>query len=570
MEKYRLLNLEEEGLVSTMKSHAFKVALVYPNTYFQGMSNLGLHTVYALLNNRSDTVCERMFLPEPQDLAEHRRTDFPLVSIETQTPLDRFDLIAFSLSFENDYVNLPTLFELGKLPLFRKDREDQHPLILCGGVCAFMNPEPLAEIMDVFAVGEAEVLLEKFMSTWTENIDLEQTEQLRRLADIPGIYVPDLVDSANSVEPPPEPVANRPTGPRRVRRQWLKALDDGQARTHIFTPETEFSSMHLIEVSRGCPRACRFCAAGFVYRPFREHSLNHMKDELLGQKTLPPKIGLVAAAVSDYAALAELGQDILAKGSQVSVSSVRIDALTADQVKVLASSGHKTLALAPEAGSQRMRDVINKGIDESQILEAVRTVAREGIHNLKLYFMVGLPKETMEDILAIVDLVLKIREVWEVEAKKRRHMGRLQLSVNPFVPKPWTPLQWAPMQRRAELEKKYQHIRKELRTVPNVDLKFESLRLAEMQGLLARGDRNVGRILPYLAAGHNLRQACQKAGLDLDRYLYLERAADEIFPWDIIDQGFDRDYLFQEYQNALMARPGQICHPGCKRCGVVC
>jgi radical SAM superfamily enzyme YgiQ (UPF0313 family) len=361
-----------------------------------------------------------------------------------------------------------------------------------------------------------------------------------------------------------------PGAPQRVERQWLPVLDTFQARTCVATAETEFADMQLVEVSRGCPRACRFCAAGFIYRPFREHAPGALRRELLNAAAPPGRIGLVAAAVSDYDDLAELGSAILAAGGAVSVSSVRIDAVTPQQVEVLARTGHKTLALAPEAGSQRMRDVVNKGVDEAQILAAVRMVAAGGIPNLKLYFMVGLPGESDDDVAAIGTLTGRIRQAWEEVGRERGKLGRLTLSVNPFVPKPWTPLQWAAMERVNRLEKKYRVLQRMIGPLANVDLQFESLRSAELQGLLARGDRRCGRLLPLLAAGQGLKAACREAGLDPACYLYRERGRDEVFPWEIIVQGVRREYLRSEYQAALNATPGEVCRPGCRRCGLNC
>jgi radical SAM superfamily enzyme YgiQ (UPF0313 family) len=570
IDKYRQRLAGESGLAANPWGGRLSVALVYPNTYHHGMSNLGLQAVYQLLNRRPDTRCERFFLPDPEDLAEHRRTGFPLLSLETQRPLADFDLVAFSVSFENDYLNLPAIFELAQLPLWRAERDHRHPLVLCGGVCAFLNPEPLAEIMDLFAVGEAEVLLDPLLAVLQQGEDRPRPQLLTALAGLPGIYVPSLYQCAYNGDGTLRAMNPLPGAPQHVERQWLPELDAFLARTCVATPETEFGGMQLVEVSRGCPRACRFCAAGFIYRPFREHSPGALRRELGGASLAPLRIGLVAAAVSDYDDLAELGSAVLAVGGEISVSSVRIDAVTPQQVEVLARSGHKTLALAPEAGSQRMRDVVNKGIDEAQILAAVQLIAAGGIPNLKLYFMVGLPGESDEDVLAIGALAGRIRQVWEEVGRRRGRLGRLTLSVNPFVPKPWTPLQWAPMAQLPRLEQKYRLLQRMIGPLANVDLQSESLRSAQIQGLLARGDRRCGRVLPPLAAGRGLRAACREVGIAPAFFLNRERGRNELFPWEIITQGIRRDYLWHEYQAALHATPGQVCHPGCRRCGMSC
>lgn len=560
----------EQGLSVPPRGGRLNVALVYPNSYHHGMSNLGVQAVYQLLNERPDSRCERFFLPDPAELAESRRGGAPLLSLENRLPLGEFDLIAFSISFENDYLNLPLLFDLAQIPLLAAERDERHPLVLCGGVCAFLNPEPLAGIMDLFAVGEAEVLLDPLVTVLQQGHGRPRAELLANLAGIPGGYVPSLyridyrADGTLAGSTPLGPA------PPRVKRQWLGTLDAFQARTCLFTAETEFSNMQLVEVSRGCPRACRFCAAGYIYRPFREHSPQALHDSLLGGAASPGRVGLVAAAVSDYGDLAALGGEIVAAGGQVSVSSVRLDAIAPEQVAMLAASGHRTLALAPEAGSQRMRDAVNKGVDEEQILAAVTMIAAGGIPNLKLYFMVGLPGEEEEDVAAIGALTAKIRAAWEEEGKRRGRLGRLTLSVNPFIPKPWTPLQWAPMESAARLEKKYRLLQRLVGPMANVEMQSESLRSAALQALLARGDRRCGALLPLLAAGQTLKAACREAGLDPDFYITRERGRDELFPWEVIDQGVRRDYLWAEYRAALAAAPGTVCHPGCRRCGMTC
>lgn len=544
------------------------VALVYPNTYHQAMSNLGFLSVYHLLNSRDDTLCERFFLPDPEDLAEHEKTGYPLFSLESGRFLADFDVIAFSVSFENDYLNLPVIFKLGHIPLFAAERGDRLPLVLCGGVCAFLNPEPMAEIMDVFAVGEGEVLLPQFVATIRAGEALQRPALLRQLATQSGLYVPSLyaVDYCNdgTVE------RYRPADevPPKVARQWLPDLDRFETRNFVLTEETEFGDMALTEISRGCSRGCRFCAAGYIYLPPRERSLEHLTTQVEAGLCHRQKVGLVGAAVSDYSSIEALQQEILNRGGRVSVASLRIDSLTEAEVAALKASGHRTVALAPEAGSQRLRDLINKGLDEPQILAAVRRLAVGGIPNLKLYFLIGLPTESDADIAELLGLAAKIREVWLEEGRKIGRLGHITLSVNPFIPKPFTPLQWAPMDGEKTLEKKMRALRAGVARLANTEVIFEPLRAAVLQAFLARGDRRVGRLLPALAGSKNLKAACSEAGLDPAFYVTRERGKSEVFPWEVLDNGVRRDYLWREYQRGLAGEFTPRCAPGCQRCGV--
>ncbi len=544
-----------------------RVALIYPNRYHQAMSNLGFQWVHQAINSRPDSLCERFFLPDEADLQEHRKSGFGLFSLESARPLTDFDLIAFSISFENDYLHLPTLFELGRIPLWSAQRGDDYPPVLCGGVCAFLNPEPLAEIMDLFAVGEGEKILPGLLDCLQPPV-LPRRDLYDKLCRLPGIYVP----SRYRVEYAKDGrlVAVTPLGhaPRRVRRQWLENLDDVECRSFIHTKETEFGDLSLVEISRGCGRGCRFCAAGFIYLPPRERSAVALAPQFADGLCYRPRLGLVSAAVSDHSQIVQLQQEIQQAGGQFSVASLRIDSLTAAEIAALKEAGHRTVALAPEAGSQRLRNVINKGFDVQGILRAVRLVAEGGIPNLKLYFLLGLPTETREDVDELLDLTKKIRQIWLDAGKRRGRIGHLTLSVNPFVPKPFTPLQWAAMAPQAELKKRLRSLRAAVGRLPNTEVFAESLRSAELQALLARGDRRCGRILPWLAAGDNLRAACAKAGIDTAFYLYRERQGDEIFPWEIIDSGVSRAYLWQEYRNALAEQPSTPCALACRRCGV--
>jgi radical SAM superfamily enzyme YgiQ (UPF0313 family) len=547
---HQRLRAESGTVYHSWEEALYRVALVYPNTYSQGMSNLGLQTVYQLFNNQQGFLCERFFLPDEADLQEHLRSGWPLVSYESQQPLGNFDLIAFSISFENDYLHLPAIFSLGKIPLFAAERTERDPLILFGGVCAFLNPEPLAEIVDLVAVGEAEPILPPLLKTLLAENHQNRRQLMGRLAELPGIYLP----------------GRSPSLP--VRRQFLADLDQSPSRSFVLTEETEFGDMALAEVSRGCSRGCRFCAAGYVYLPPRERSVNNLLAQAEMGLCERRKIGLVGAAVADHSGIEPLQQGILERGGQVSVSSLRLDALTAREIAAFKQAGLRTLAIAPEAGSQRLRDLINKGLDEAQILAAVQLLADGDILNLKLYFLIGLPTEEQGDLEELLALTEKIRLIWREAGRARGALGTVTLSVNPFIPKPFTPLQWAGMEPESSLKKKLRFLHSAVARMPNTELRSESLRSAVLQAFLSRGDRRVGRLLPLLAAGGNLKQLCKKAGLDLNSFVTRQRDQDEVFPWEVIDQGISRDYLWREYQNALNGKLTPRCAAGCSRCGV--
>ncbi len=542
------------------------VALVYPNTYHHAMSNLGFLTVYHLLNSRNDTLCERFFLPDQEDLEEHRRTGTPIFSLESGRQLIDFDLVAFSLSFENDYLNLPAIFELGRFPWRAADRDEKFPLLLAGGVCAFLNPEPLAEVMDLFAIGEAEVILPGLVDTlrvWGGDKPL-----LPNLARQPGLYVPSLYTPRNDDDGVLIGWDVRDDAPLPVKRVWIKDLDDSPSRSFVQTSDTEFGDMALTEISRGCSRGCRFCAAGFLFLPPRERSLENLIPQIDQGLCDRKRQGLVSPAVGDHPQLAGLQNHILAQGGAVSVASIRMDTISESDVEVLLNSGHKTVSLAPEAGSQRMRDAINKGVTEEQILQAVRLLSEGGIPNLKLYFLIGLPGEEKADVEAIVLLSEQIRAVWVVAGQQRGKLGSIHLSVNPFVPKPFTPFQWAPMATEAELKKKMNLIRSGIGRLPNVSVSFESPREALLQGLLSRGDRRLGEVIPILAAGERFSQACRQLGIDTAASQHREFAKDERLPWQLLDSGVRHDYLWREYQAAKAQTKTPRCVAGCSKCGV--
>lgn len=542
------------------------VALVYPNTYYHAMSNLGFQAVYQLIQQRDDCLCERFFLPDAEDLERYHKINTPLVSLETGRTIDSFDVVAFSLSFENDYINLPILFDLFRLPLWREQRNNDHPFIIAGGICALLNPEPISDFIDLFVVGEAEELLNPLLDQIL--LGHERSACLVSLAQQAGYYVPSLYRIDYHEDGTVASITAKDQSCFPVQRQWVKDLNTTQCQSLIKTPHTAFGTMDLIEVSRGCSRGCRFCATGFAYLPPREKTTQTVMDQLrpcLGDNSTA---GLVGAAVSDYYSLDEVTEQVIASGAEVSVASLRIDTMTSDQVRMLKKSGQKTLALAPEAGSQRLRDLVNKHLTEEQIIGAVKILADEGILNLKLYFLIGLPTETSQDNEELIALVTKIRSIWIEAQRAFGRLGTITLSVNPFIPKPMTPFQWAGMAPIPELKRTIQYLRKQVNRMPNMKIQVESVRSAQLQAVLARGDRRIAAILPRLSQGENLNTACRGEGIDPSFYAQRQRAQLEVLPWDVISAGVDKQYLWREYQAGIKEDLSRPCQKNCDRCGV--
>ena len=577
---------KEQGYIIHKGGGRSKFALVYPNLYHVGMSNLGMHIIYEMLNARPDTSCERVFLPESKILSQLERSKSTLLSMETQVPLFKFPLIGFAVSFEPDYFNVLKILELGKIKLLSSERGELDPIIIAGGPCATFNPMPLSIFVDAFVIGEGEVvlppLLDAFYTAQAEG--LSRMDTLKRLSAVPGAYVPIIHNTAlrnnnNS--------AFRIPNSALIKRQWLEDLDSHPAHTVIVTDGTEFN-MYLIETARGCGRHCRFCMAGYCFRRPRNRSLEVLAAEVKEAVKFGKKIGLMGAAISDYPQINELCKIIRDKGLAMSVASFRADSVTAELVEALVSSGLKTLTIAPEAGSPKMRAVINKGIEEEHIFTTIALGLAAGIKNFRLYFMIGLPFETIEDVEAIVELANRIKDFME----NYSNSGKLTLSVNPFIPKPFTPFQWAPMAGKKYLEEALKIIRSGLKR-KGVEIIAESPRESFVQAILARGDSSIGEVL--LKAHNNggiksFRQAMKEFDFltvdclscadrtnkgnnqdnpqSADWYLYRQREKDEVFPWDFLDMGFSKDYLYQEYENARTLKKTPPCFDKCKRCGV--
>ena len=567
IDRLQELYKDEDSRV-TVNPHAGQmVAIVYPNTYFVGMSNLGLHIIYEEINLRNDSVCERIFLPEKKELEAYDKTKTPLMSVETQRPMNQFDVVAFDVTFEMDYFHIPLMLRHGRVPIMGKDRTEFDPIVIAGGPCATFNPEPFADFIDAFIIGEGEGIVSRVLDIIRDGKmeGLDRHTILRQLADISGVYVPSLYVPIYSEDGEFKGYDIAEGVPKTIKRHFEMLTSGGE--TVVATNYTEFGAMYIIEVARGCGRHCRFCMAGYCFRVPRVRPLDILKEGVERAEKLGKKVGLMGAAISDYPEVDELVNYIRSKDMRYSCASLRADSLTQAVVDGLADSGQKTITIAPETGSERLRRVINKGISEEHLQNAATLSAKSGIQHMRLYIMIGLPTETDEDIEAIVGLA----ERTQAHMEKVGCKGRLTLSINPFIPKPFTPFQWMAMDNQKVVEKKLQYIKKALQKNRRIEVLVESPKEAYIQGVLARGDRRLGAVIAACAADRgskSFKSEMKAAGLDMDNMNYRERSFDEFLPWSHLDMGMQEGYLEMEWQRSLDEAYTPPCAAGCKRCGV--
>jgi len=567
IDRLQELYKDEDSRV-TINPHAEqKVAIVYPNTYFVGMSNLGLHIIYEEINLHPSSVCERIFLPEKKELDVYDKTKTPLMSVETQRPMHQFDVVAFDVTFEMDYFHIPLMLRYGRVPVMSEDRTGFDPIVIAGGPCATFNPEPFADFIDAFIIGEGEgivtAVLERIRKGRENGESREET--IAGLAQIDGVYVPVLYTPQYDDNKRFVGYDIADGAPKIIRRHFEPLTSGGE--TVIATNFTEFGAMYIIEVARGCGRHCRFCMAGYCFRVPRVRPLDILKEGVDRAEKLGKKVGLMGAAISDYPEVDELVTYIRSKDMRYSCASLRADSLTQAVVDGLAESGQKTITIAPETGSERLRRVINKGISEENLRTAAQLSAKSGIQHMRLYIMIGLPTETDEDIDAIIGLAERTQaHMAEVGCK-----GRLTLSINPFIPKPFTPFQWMAMDHQKSVEKKLQYIKKSLQKNRRIEVLVESPKEAYIQGVLARGDRRLGKVLAACAldrGSKSFKSEMKRAGLDMDDCNYRERKFEDYLPWSHLDMGLRNGYLEQEWQRAVDEAYTPPCMEGCKRCGV--
>ncbi len=560
-EKARKRLAEETGTVTKDWGGRLSIALVFPNTYYLGMSNLGFQTIYWHLNQRPGIVCERSFLPDPEDLPEHERLRVPILSLESQRPLSEFDCVAFSTTYENDYLNMLRILQLSGIPVRAADRGPADPFVCMGGVCAWSNPEPLTAFVDWFFLGEGEESSQEAFELWQRvreaerQPDAARVQFFRALGGVGGTYVPRLYDVKYHEDGTMAEVVPYDGAPFPVRKQRLARTDDHDTVSVVRTVNTEFGEMTLLEVGKGCGRGCRFCMEGEIYRPVRHRHIETIVRAAETALQHGNRVGLVGACVSDYPWIDELVAALRAKGVDISLSSVRADSLSRGLVQGLLDSGTRTLTIAPEAGTDRLRTVIHKSLSDQRLFEAVDLIAESGVPSVKMYFMIGQPTETAEDIEGIIHLAKAARHRILQKRRDPKSLAELTVGVSSFVPKPWTAFQWCAMAEVRALDEKIHLLRRELRRV-GIRFTHDVPKWAYLQAVLARGDRHVGDLLE-LALRHNgdWKRAYREWPRNPDFYACRERPLPERFPWDHFEVGTKRERLEIEYQRAMGQMP---------------
>ncbi len=566
-------------------------AFCFPDTYEVAMSHLGMKILYGLINEREKMLCERVCMPWVDMMELMRQEQVPLFSLESRHPVNKFDVVGFTLQYEMSYTNILAMLKLSGIPVRNEERRREDPIIVAGGPCAF-NPEPLAGVIDAFMIGDGEeVMLElcDIIAAWRKT-DLPREACLKKLAGLKGVYVPSLYDvtyhedgTIASFTP------NCPEAPAKVNKRIVVDLNSAYYPKNIPVPYTEIiHDRIMLEIMRGCTRGCRFCEAGMLYRPVRERSLERLMElgMSLENTTGYEEISLSSLSSGDYTCLAELIRELMKafekKHVSVSLPSLRIDSVLKESLEETQKVHKSSLTFAPEAGTQRLRDVINKGVTEADLMEKANDAFRGGWNSVKLYFMIGLPTETQADLDGIADLAHKCVSAYYAVPKEQRAKGlRVTCSASSFVPKPFTPFQWEPQDTQTQIKDKQAYLRSILHGMKGVNFSWHEPEVSYLEACFARGDRRMCDVLIKASElgcvldgwGDQFKfdqwmEAFKACGIDPEFYAYRRREKDEILPWDFIDAGVTKQYLWHEKEKAERAETTRDCRKGCNGCGL--